>query len=218
MMLPTLSGLPENVRRVFRSSVNEIKQLAEQLTNRSSAGAVSMMGFVDKERVSICEILRDVIEQKRIESRFEYAASIQTAWPAYLEGTQIEINPVVLKGVLSNIINNALESYSDGERIVFVGLEGGGGTCKIEIEDHGLGMSPSVMAAIMDKRQFSTKSGSSRGIGLSQASRVVETAGGTIRFHSEAGTGCKVVIELPVASAVKHAEFSNQSPRIAPGL
>ena len=68
----------------------------------------------------------------------------------------------------------------------------------IQITDHGCGMSPETLSAIIDP--FFTTKGNTGGIGLglSISCRIVEEHGGRIYFTSEKGSGTVATIALPI--------------------
>jgi signal transduction histidine kinase len=217
MMLPTLSELPENIRRVFCSSVKEIKLLTEQLSNRTAVGSSNLMGLVNREQVSIFDILSDVVEQKRVEVSRSGDSKIEFACEQGADKVELNLNAITIKGVLSNLINNAFESYRGGFRKVSVRLSRSGPRCRIEIMDSGRGIDPSLIKAL-GSQQVSIKKGDGRGIGVSQATKIVSAVGGTIRFDSTVGVGTSVVIEIPVSEARSHRAGQKESPRLAQGL
>jgi hypothetical protein len=86
----------------------------------------------------------------------------------------------------------------------------GNDTITIRVEDDGCGMPADVLANATEPF-FTTKSGSQhQGLGLAQASSVVNQASGTLALTTAPGAGTRVDIRLPRAMTMKPA------PRSAP--
>jgi len=100
-----------------------------------------------------------------------------------------------LKQALLNIATNALEAMPDGGQMD-VSLSTDDGHARVTIRDTGPGMPPEVAGKIYNM-YFTTKSGGT-GIGLYVARSVVESHGGDIRVHSEAGRGSAFLVTLPL--------------------
>jgi two-component system, CAI-1 autoinducer sensor kinase/phosphatase CqsS len=107
--------------------------------------------------------------------------------------------------VIDNLIKNALRSLAaskhpsrPGDLQIEIGRRGDRG--HIVVQDHGIGMDVGLQALIFTPF-FSTDRGTGHGLGLAFCQRVVQSADGTIRVHSESKQGAKFTIELPVLGA-----------------
>ncbi len=193
MMLPALEGAPDKVRRVLRSSLVEIKSLSQQL--KDSAELSKGVAAFELSEFSISELIAEVVEQKR----FEIASANGIEFViTESSGGLIRANRQDMRGVLSNLINNAIEATLDGGAIEISDRRAGDGV-EIQISDQGIGMDASILAKL-ERGSFSTKMGVGRGIGIAHARSAVESVGGCIRFESELDTGTSVSIKLPTAA------------------
>jgi two-component system, CAI-1 autoinducer sensor kinase/phosphatase CqsS len=68
------------------------------------------------------------------------------------------------------------------------------------VQDRGVGMDAGLQTLIFTPF-FSTDRGTGHGLGLAFCQRVVQSADGTIRVHSEAQQGARFTIELPVLAS-----------------
>jgi signal transduction histidine kinase len=104
---------------------------------------------------------------------------------------------------LVNLVNNALK-YSDEEKFLGVNLYRANGEVKLEVADHGIGITRREQTKIFEKFYrtgdplvHNTKGS---GLGLSLVRHITEAHGGDIAVESTPGKGSKFVLSLPLAS------------------
>ncbi len=113
----------------------------------------------------------------------------------------VEVDRVLLAQALSNLLQNAVESYpAAGEGPIFVRVRAEtrkvGTLVAIAIEDRGGGIDPAVLPQIGDP--FTSSKGTGRGLGVLNVRRVVELLhGGTLEIQSELGVGTCMTLALP---------------------
>lgn len=110
-------------------------------------------------------------------------------------------DPTLIKELLHNIIQNAIDSYSDdgnttdeSNTVIIETMRIPRGV-SIAVTDNGKGISPELLDKVF-KPYFSTKSGG-MGIGMAVVKKMVEAHGGKIRVQSRKGGGTRVVVEMP---------------------
>lgn len=195
MMLPLLANVPDNTKKVLRAAVDEIKSLSIDLKKASEGEAISPTQFKFEE-FDVQRLLTDLVNQKR----FEYEGPNPPRFEL-LDGGDLELSvkacPSSIRGVLSNVINNAVEAYSDSPANVLISVLQRASTCEITVEDHGSGIDPNLID-VLGERSFSTKPGIGRGIGIVHARSAMEANGGRIQFRSTSGKGTVVTLTLPI--------------------
>jgi hypothetical protein len=107
-------------------------------------------------------------------------------------------NPLELKEVLINIINNAFEAMPDGGCLT-ARAWGENNNVFISISDTGEGMSEDVQKRIFDPF-FTTKTPGRIGLGMSVAFGMMTRHGGKIDVKSEVGEGSTITLTLPIAA------------------
>ena len=102
--------------------------------------------------------------------------------------------------VLNNLIKNALQAVPEQVLpIVEISVSAIGGMAVLEVRDNGSGIRPEVQDKIFTPN-FTTKN-SGMGLGLAMVKRMVEQAGGNVRFESSTGAGVpgtSFFVELPL--------------------
>ena len=114
---------------------------------------------------------------------------LAVAWPVRLDNES-------LKQVYLNLILNAVEAMPEGGRLSIEPVERAG-RIEVNIRDEGTGILPEVMKQLGEPF-YSTKAKGS-GIGLFLTRRLLESAGGSLRIHSEPGRGTTCTVSLPIA-------------------
>ena len=107
----------------------------------------------------------------------------------------LDIDPVRIREVLSNLVANALRHTPSGGT-VSVGGSATGTTVRLFVRDTGPGIDPELLPHVFDRFVKGTASRGS-GLGLAIARGLVEAHGGTIRVTSAAASGTTFDIELP---------------------
>ena len=143
---------------------------------------------LEKEFVEVRLLVEDVLASLRDEARRrELTLNAEIA-----EGT-IEVDPLRLREVLSNIGRNALRHAT---RVVNFAAHEDGGTWSIAVHDDGPGIPEDLLPRVFDRF---VKGGDSKGtgLGLSIARDLVEAHGGTLNVVSSSDAGTTFNIALP---------------------
>lgn len=110
-------------------------------------------------------------------------------------------DPNLLRGVIENLVNNAVQAMRDSGALtvrlgpVQLGSQRG---VEVQIEDTGEGMDTIVRSRAMDP--FFTTRATGTGLGLAIVARIVDAHGGHIKIRSAAEAGTIVHVRLPVSS------------------
>jgi PAS domain S-box-containing protein len=108
----------------------------------------------------------------------------------------IEADPLQLKELFANILNNACDAVSDKGGVIDVTAKSHRNKwVEIEITDNGVGIDKENMERLLEPF-FSTKS-KGTGLGLTVCQQIIKLHDGNIAFASEKGKGTKVTIKLP---------------------
>jgi signal transduction histidine kinase len=108
----------------------------------------------------------------------------------------IEIDPVRIREVISNLLANALRHTPAGGTVTLRVATAPGDAVSIEVRDTGSGMTPDELAHAFDRFYKGSRSHGS-GLGLTIAKNLVAAHGGAIRASSEPGHGTAVAFTLP---------------------
>jgi signal transduction histidine kinase len=116
-----------------------------------------------------------------------------------------------LEQVLDNLIANALEALSEGQRITLTTMSGTdtGSGPRLEVRDNGPGMSAEDRERAF--LRFTTASANGTGLGLAIVHRLVTSNGGTAGLSQTPGGGLTVTLDFPAAA---HAGPATPAPDV----
>jgi len=153
-------------------------------------------GFPDRVLADLNELVEDTVSMLRSQAR-----------PTRIEFSPGEIPPVPcepqqLRGVLLNLINNAVHAVEDGGTVdVTTAVEDD--DVIVEVTDSGCGIEPGTLDRIFDPFFTTKEVGEGTGLGLSIAWNIVATHGGRIEVRSSPGNGSCFRVRLPVKAAAE---------------
>jgi signal transduction histidine kinase len=109
---------------------------------------------------------------------------------------QIEVDVLLLKQAVTNLVENAANAYDAEGGTISLAANASTDGCRIEVSDHGTGISPDKLERIFTPFYSSRPSGT--GLGLPLVRKIVDLHQGRLSVHSEAGKGSTFSIVLPV--------------------
>jgi signal transduction histidine kinase len=155
----------------------------------SESGALKLQ----KEPIDLGGLARDVAA-----SLGDDAAARQVTLDVDAPGDPppIEIDPVRIREVITNLLSNALRHTPPGGSVVVRVAARPGGAMSVDVRDTGSGMTPEAIARAFDR--FYKGSGSrGSGLGLTIARNLVVAHDGEIHASSEPGRGTTIAFTLP---------------------
>ncbi len=135
------------------NSVKEIKQLAEKLKNKPEEVVLQASGVVRWTNWCFCQFCLRTLSVKNKSSTAK-TNKIQIALNKDARSAEafVKVNSTELRSILSNLINNAIESYADNDGGVEIELSASDRTCTITIRDHGCGVPAEYMKELGRKQ------------------------------------------------------------------
>ncbi len=172
--------------RVLSRLVDDLRTLS-----MAEAGALAL----HRETTSIGELVDDSVASFRTQ-----ADSAGIALTAETDGglPQIEVDPVRIREVLTNLLSNALRFTPRGGTVA-VTSSASDGQLRITVRDSGPGIAPDALPHVFDRFYKSAESRGA-GLGLAIAKSLVVAHGGSIEATSTLGQGTEMRVTLPIAS------------------
>ncbi len=126
--------------------------------------------------------------------RDEFPENINATYSVDEKARKVITDPELLRRILTNLINNAVQAMPEGGKLEIRACENQGDFV-ITVQDSGVGISEEVKPMLF-KPLFTTKS-KGQGFGLAVVKRLTEALGGTVTLESEEGKGTKFLVRLP---------------------
>ncbi|GAA4339135.1 hypothetical protein GCM10023165_18230 [Variovorax defluvii] len=121
----------------------------------------------------------------------------------------LRVDPVRLRQILNNFVNNAIKFTTEGWidiNVQWLGRSDGVEHLRFEVKDTGIGISPEDQQRLF--QPFSQAEGEEArrrpggtGLGLVISRQLAQMMGGSIRMESEPGKGTTITLELPLPIA-----------------
>ncbi len=191
-ILDGVHGADEAHLRPILEATRSLELLVDDL--RTLALSESGALVLKREPVELAELLQDVVAS--------FASQADSAGT----GLRAEVGPDVppadadpgrLRGVLSNLVANALRHTSPGGSIL-LSARGMGDQVEIEVADDGSGVPADLKPRVFER--FVRDAGSpGSGLGLAIARDVVTAHGGTVELGDREGGGTSVRLRIPAA-------------------
>ena len=208
--------LPDRAAGPIEVSLNEVGRLSTAVSNilqlapgKPAAGEV----------VALQELVADAA--RLMDSEF-VRRGVALRWDLNAELDRVVGQPGQLKGVIINIMLNALDAQPDGgELLIRSALRPATGTgrgprVELRFKDAGPGVPADLRDRIFEPF-FSTREGGS-GVGLAVVAQTIRDHGGEIRLEEPANVaeGAEFVVTLPLAAASPEEPSGPRSPEIPP--
>lgn len=194
----------ENKRILIRESLRRINDIANNLLSTyKTANSTNSEDILNKDsQILSSEFLAPLIDSLVSEKRAQFSQSSGVQIVANLNdgyGLFAKINPIEFRRILSNLINNSVESFKNKTGMVLVRITTDKkNKIQVIIQDNGCGIPEHILSKLGNKGvsfgKENTESGS--GIGIYHAIKSIESFGGSMKFESFEGKGTTVTIEL----------------------
>jgi len=179
-----LSAMERQGDRLFRLVANLLS--AAQVENQDTALEITAFEFA-----ALAEEVREGFHH----SGERIHLSLPPGLPA------LETDRDRLGEIVANLLDNALK-YSPPDAPIELGAEAAGGTLRVWVRDHGIGIDAVDLDRIFDRfyqtDQSSTRRYGGVGLGLHLVKQLAQTMGGSVEVDSAPGVGSTFTVILPV--------------------
>ena len=183
----------KNTLKVSLVEVNNLIEMVEEMLLFTK-----IENEIDKkESVKVDEVLLSVVSSLSKKAK-DKGVSLKIE---RLEACEIETNPILIRTIFVNIIDNAIK-YNLENKNVYISLYLQNNTLIFEVKDEGIGIKQNEISKITE-RFYRTEKSRNRGVkgfglGLSIVKRALEILKGDIQIESEEnkGTNIKILIKL----------------------
>lgn len=195
MIIPSLTDIAESVRITLNQAVSRIEDISGELLRQFKSRDTS--GSKEPVHLFVAMELMGVLSEKR--SQFSKApvkfteVIADNAWFAF-----VSVNRSDWQRMLSNLINNSVDSFSGRAGEVQLELGVADGDVVMVVSDNGKGMSALLCKTIARCIPVTVDKTDGHGIGLSQVAGVLQRNAGQLDIDSSLGGGTRMTISFPL--------------------
>jgi PAS domain S-box-containing protein len=192
-------GQAERARAVVERQLGQMGRLIEDLldVSRINTGKISLK----KERLELRGAVEGAVDSVRTFVR-QCGHTLEVAFSG--EPIYVDVDPVRLEQVITNLLNNAAK-YTEHGGVIRVTVDADPDDARIRVRDTGIGIPPGLLEQVFDlftqgERGLDRAQGG-LGLGLTLVRNLVLLHGGSVEAFSEGpGRGSEFVVTLPRAS------------------
>jgi PAS domain S-box-containing protein len=185
-----VSSLPESEEKesmkesiaAIKKSVEYIDKIVQDLSDYAKRLQPDM------QETDVAEVCQEVLFKNECPENIEVTVQVDKDAKTFIA------DPVLLKRILENLVNNAVQAMPNGGKLEVHAFRASD-ELVITVQDSGVGISEEAKPKLFTPL-FTTKS-KGQGFGLAAAKRITEALGGTVNFESEVGKGAKFVLRFP---------------------
>lgn len=144
------------------------------------------------ETVHITKVVDECVDMVLSQSKKELTIATELT---SLMNTTIKADPLQLKEVFCNILNNACDALSENGGKVEISGTDEGDFIKLFVRDNGMGIDQDDLDKVFNP--FFTTKAKGTGLGLAVCRQIIDSHGGEVLLNSELGSGTAVALHLP---------------------
>lgn len=201
MIVKSCIGIPEMQRIALREAAASINDIANNLLSQYKMREKDTTHATEpRQPVLVSALLLQFVTDKKYEYQDKRIKFVNEIW---LTGqfSFVHIDPASLRRSLSNLVNNAVDSFEDHEGIITIRLEADATQVKIVIEDNGQGIPSAIVEKILQNIPVTQNKANGHGIGLTQVHEMLDKSQGNISIESIEEKGTKITLTLPKIEA-----------------
>jgi len=161
------------------------------------------------------DAVADILSRPAQGKGLELVALVKSEVPHLVLG-----DPLRVRQVLLNLLNNAIKFTSEGEVVLMVEQESGAQApwIRFSVRDTGAGIAPDRLGAIFEaftqEKDSTARNHGGTGLGLTICTHLIDLMGGELQVESTLGEGSNFWFRIPLVAAVLSGEQEGDSFRV----
>jgi two-component system sensor histidine kinase BaeS len=148
---------------------------------------------LNREPTDLAALLAEIVESFKPQAD---AAHLTLESELATDLPHVEVDPARIRSVIGNLLSNAIR-YTPPDGSIKVALSRSGDQAVVTVADTGEGIAPELLPHVFERFVKGAESNGS-GLGLAIAHDMAEAHGGTLEVESEAGSGTRLRLTLPL--------------------
>ncbi len=191
--LPYCDTLPEDIRILLKQAISRISDISGHLLNHYKPNEKQ----INKDLPTLVSMnLIEIVAEKKYEYKYN---SVQIKLDSNLENNFefIKLDSTSFKRMISNLINNAVESIVHKSGIINISFIATEKQVQIKIQDNGKGMSEELVNKIKNNIPVTEDKDKGHGVGFMQIRESLERGSGTLLISSQVNHGTEIMLTFP---------------------
>lgn len=202
MITESITSLPIAERKLMTNALQRINEIANDLLTKGKQKNPVVETVLTLEHIP--ELVEAIVEEKRMQYNDFRNLKIDLEMINAIEDFA-KVNANELKRVISNLVNNSVESLENQTGRIVIGVQAINNIVEIFIQDNGKGIPANILSKIgvegfSHGKELKDQSGS--GLGLYHAKLIIENFSGVLLIESEENVGTIIRIQLPKSLVV----------------
>ncbi|MEO1624544.1 MAG: ATP-binding protein [Bacteroidota bacterium] len=214
-----------DLKEPLRNMGSFLSLIKKRLSTQADKSLLEYLGFAEKSNYQMVDLVNNVLEYSRIESRPRAriervdlnlaVGEILGMLAETIKDRNVEIycsnlpdiyfSGSVIRSVLKNLIENGIKYNQSPRPTIHIEAQSGGGQFQLSVADNGIGISPEFHQKIfrMFVRLHSRSEYNGTGMGLSFCQKLLQNNGGRIAVESKEGEGSRFIVTIPAKIAFR---------------
>ncbi len=194
------SAAGDNSANALKEAMQKSRETLEKLRSCIPDHSDEAMQSID-----LNDVLVDVL---KLATGSLLASGIVVEWSPSDKPATISAHPAQLTNLFKQLVSNAIEAMNErrgGQRELRLTCASHADHVEVFVEDSGPGIADDLRYQVF--QPFFTTKGAAKqhlGLGLAMAQEVVSRHGGTVDIDPAYHTGCRVRVQLPLTTGVRH--------------
>ncbi|EKE00873.1 MAG: Sensor protein [uncultured bacterium] len=197
MIVESCKNLPEAERIALRDVAVSVSDIANNLLSKyTKNGDDTCDETKELQRILVSLALSEGVSEKKYQYK-HLPVKFRCSFEQDSKFIFIRVNPTSFNRMISNLINNSVESFEGGPGKIDLNLSVDGKYIKIAIQDNGKGIPKEVLDKIMNNIAVTSGKKCGTGIGLAQVRSTLQFSNGNLTIESKIGYGTKITLTFP---------------------
>lgn len=201
MVVESCKNLPETERISLREIAINMSDIASNLLSRYKAKSDDLTAKKTSQHILVSLALLEGLSEKRYQYKNLPVKFISSFAPE-TSFVFIKIDASNFNRMISNLINNSVESFEGKEGVVELRLDlDKKKRIRITIQDNGKGMTKDIVTKIINNISVTSGKKYGSGIGFAQVRNTLQSSNGKMLVESQVGRGTKIILIFPYAES-----------------
>lgn len=185
--------------KYLSAAVKSVNQMAALINSMLDLARLDLDRIIlNKQKIMLEDLLKDIVEEAQLTNPGKRIVWLRSEKKGAL---MVDVDPVSIKGVVENIVSNAVKYSPPGGEIVIT-AERKKTHALVSVQDQGMGIAPEDLSRVFERFYMTSRAKKmglgGMGLGLYISKQLIELHQGQIWLESKEGEGSTFFLTLPL--------------------